>query len=105
MTLGGVGTGHEDVPGGGDREEDDRAGDGGKLADVGQDCSGVAARECEAGLRTMRMGKTMPIRPLVRTFRAQQAAKPQQSRGGIRACEFDCGWACSRSASSRGSRG
>ena len=29
----------------------------------------------------MRMGKTMPMRPLVRTFRAQQEAKAQQRIG------------------------
>jgi hypothetical protein len=31
--------------------------------------------------RTMRRGKTMPINPLVRTLRAQQAAKAQQRMG------------------------
>jgi hypothetical protein len=31
--------------------------------------------------RTMRMGKTTPISPLVRTLRAQQAAKAQQRSG------------------------
>ena len=31
--------------------------------------------------RTMRMGKTMPMRPLVRTLSAQQAAKAQQRSG------------------------
>jgi len=35
MALCGVGVGDEDMPRGGDREEDDRAGDGGELADAG----------------------------------------------------------------------
>ena len=37
-------------------------------------------------VRTMRMGKTMPMRPLVRTLRAQQAAKSQQRDWSVGGC-------------------
>ncbi len=49
MTLGGVGEGDEDVPRGGDEEEDDDAGDGVELADACEDGAEAAAGEGEVG--------------------------------------------------------
>ena len=46
--------------------------------------------------RTMRMGKTMPMRPLVRTLRAQQMANIQQrTRLGLGSVNGDGVWAAS----------
>ena len=47
MALGGVGLGDEDVPRGGDEEEDDGAGDGVELADASYDGGEAAAGEDE----------------------------------------------------------
>ena len=52
------------------------------------------------------MGKTMPMRPLVRTLRAQQAAKAQQ-RSGLTALSgptfaMTAGWDRLTASSSRG---
>jgi hypothetical protein len=47
MALGGVSQRDEDVPGGGDYQEDDEAGDWGELLEAVEDCSCIAASESE----------------------------------------------------------
>ncbi len=51
-----------------------------ELPDAVEDCARAAACECQMREETMRVGKTMPMRPLVRTLRAQAAANPQQRK-------------------------
>src|SRR5579871_5396125 len=74
IALRGVRKADQDVPRSGDGEEDEQAGQRVQLSKPSESAAGASSHQqmkCDDS-----MGKTIPINPLVNTFRAQPVAKP-----------------------------